>query len=174
MRAQFGPLVQNGFVVRDLEKAAHHWASIVGVGPFFLLEHISYGEVFYRGKPTNIDMSVAVAYWGTVQVELIVQHNDAPSIYADFASRSGEGLQHVGVMTHSVPEHLERLRAQGVEPVQWGVTANGIRFAYVSTDAHPGGMIELIESGPAIDAFFRTAREAAEKWDGTKPLRRLG
>jgi hypothetical protein len=62
----------------------------------------------------------------------------------------------------------------GVKPVQWGATASGIRFAYVNTDVHAGAMIELIESGPAINAFFGMAREAARDWDGSKPLRRLG
>jgi hypothetical protein len=173
-QTQFGPLIQNGYVVRNLERAVHHWATVVGVGPFFVLEHVAYGDVFFRGKPAKVDMSVAVGYWGDMQVELIVQHNDAPSIYSEFAVLAGEGLQHIGVMTDSVPEHLQRLHAQGIDPIQWGETANGIRFAYISTDAHLGGMIELIERGPVIEGFFRMARAAAENWDGSNPLRRVG
>jgi hypothetical protein len=34
-------------------------------------------------------------------------------------------------------------------------------------------MIELIEHGPAIDGFFAMVREAAQGWDGAKPVRRL-
>ena len=34
-------------------------------------------------------------------------------------------------------------------------------------------MIELIETGPAVQAFFAMVRKAAENWDGTRPLRRL-
>ena len=63
--------------------------------------------------------------------------------------------------------------AARIEAVQRGSTANGIRFAYISTDQHPGGMIELIEHGPAIDGFFAMVREAAQGWDGTRPVRRL-
>ena len=100
-------------------------------------------------------------------------HDAAASIYTEFSARHAEGLQHVGVMTASLDEHLERLRSQGIEPVQWGATANGMRFAYVDTDAHPGAMIELIETGPAVEAFFAMVRKAAENWDGTRPLRRL-
>jgi hypothetical protein len=123
-------------------------------------------------------MSVAVAQWGEVQVELIRQHDAVPTIYTTFAAGAGSGLQHLGVMTDSVPEHLERLSAAGVTPVQSGSTANGIRFAYLDTDAlpgsHPGGMIELIERGPAIDAFFAMVRAASLDWNGDRPLRRLG
>jgi len=170
---RFGPLVQNGFVVRDLEAAVAHWSGTVGIGPFFLLEHIPFGQVFFRGAPLQLDMSVAIAQWGEVQIELIVQHDAAPSIYTEFAQRHAQGLQHVGVMTQSLDQHLERLRPLGIEPVQWGATATGMRFAYVNTDAYPGAMIELIETGPAVEAFFGMVRGAAAGWDGTRPLRRL-
>jgi hypothetical protein len=48
-----------------------------------------------------------------------------------------------------------------------------MRFAYVNTDLHPGCMVELIESGPAVEAFFAMVRKGAGRWDGTRPLRRL-
>ncbi len=174
MTAHFGPIVQNGYVVRDLERSMRHWTQVVGVGPFFLLEHIDFARLLLRGEPARIDLTVAVAYWGDVQIELICQQDDAPSIYTEFAAAKGEGLQHVGVMTDSVDAHLEHLEAVGVKPVQWGATAAGIRFAYVDTDQHPGGMIELIERGRAIESFFSMAREAARNWDGRDPIRRPG
>lgn len=174
--ALFGPVMQLGFVVPDLEHAAAHWARL-GVGPFFLLEHIQLAECSFRGKPVSFDMSVAVGQWGPVQVELIHQGDSVPTIYTQFDGSRAGGLQHLGVMTDSVAAHLERLAAHGIAPVQAGCTANGIRFAYVDTDglpgAHPGGMIELIEHGPAIDGFFAMVRAAAENWDGSRPLRRL-
>ena len=169
----FGPIVQNAYVVADLEAAIAHWSETVGVGPFFLMEHIAFGDVWFRGAPLRLDLSVAIAQWGEIQVELVRQHDASPSIYREFAARHGEGLQHVGVMTPSVDAHLRRLASRGIEPVQHGATANGMRFAYVSTDAHPGAMIELIESGPAVDAFFAMVRNAARGWDGSRPLRRL-
>jgi hypothetical protein len=173
MTALFGPIVQNAFVVNDLEAAVHHWSAKVGVGPFFVMEHIAFGSVYFRGAPLTLDMSVAIAQWGELQIELIVQHDSAPSIYAEFAALHGQGLQHLGVMTASLDAHLERLRALGIEPVQWGATAAGMRFAYLNTDGHPGGMIELIETGAAVEAFFAMIRKAAASWDGTRPLRRL-
>jgi methylmalonyl-CoA/ethylmalonyl-CoA epimerase len=171
--SRFGPIVQNGFVVRDLEAAAKHWSERLGVGPFYVIEHVAFGPSYFRGAPLNLDMSVAVAQWGEIQIELIVQHDSSASIYTEFAAQHREGLQHVGVVTESVEEHVERLRPLGIEPVQWGVTAAGMRFAYVSTDAHPGGMIELIEAGAAVEAFFAKVRNSAANWDGTRPLRYL-
>jgi hypothetical protein len=175
--APFGPVMQLGYVVPDIGAAAAHWARL-GVGPFFLLENVRYAECRFRDRPVEFGMSVAVGQWGAVQVELIQQTDAVPTIYTEFAARHGSGLQHVGVMTDDVPAHLARLEALGMRPVQAGSTANGIRFAYVDTDAlpggHPGGMVELIEHGPAIDGFFELVRSASVGWDGAKPLRRLG
>lgn len=166
--------MQNGFVVGDLEAAVHHWATKLGVGPFFVLEHIPFATSYFRGRPISFDMSVAVAQWGEMQVELIVQHDETPTIYSEFRTRHGTGLQHVGVMTPNLEQDLARLRLRGIEPVQWGSTSTGIRFAYLDTDEHAGGMLELIERGLAIEAFFGMVRQAAVDWDGAKPLRRLG
>jgi hypothetical protein len=77
------------------------------------------------------------------------------------------------VMTDDVTRDIAALRTENIEPVQWGATGNGIRFAYVATDAQPGGMIELIEHGPVIDAFFALVREGARNWDGKDPIRRF-
>lgn len=170
---RLGPIMQNGFVVGDLEAAVRHWTTKLGVGPFFVLEHIPFGTLYFRGRPVTFDMSVAVAQWGEMQVELIVQHDETPSIYSEFRARHGTGLQHVGVMSANLEEDLARLKLRDIEPVQWGSTSTGIRFAYVNSDDHAGGMLELIERGPAIEAFFAMVREAAVDWDGAKPLRRL-
>ena len=108
-------------------------------------------------------MSAAIAYSGDLQIELIYQHDDAPSIYTEFSRGGRSGLQHMGVMTDSVDGDLEQLARIGVEPIQHGRTGWGARFAYVSTDFHPGGMIELIENGSAILGAFKVIRDAAEE-----------
>jgi len=173
---RFGPVMQLGFVVPDLERAARHWAGL-RIGPFFLLEHIQFAECAYRGAPVRFDMSAALAQWGPVQVELIEQHDDVPTVYTDRAVARTGGLHHVGVMTDSIAAELERLPGTGISAVQSGSAANGIRFAYLDTDAlpgsHPGAMIELIQRCPAIDGFFGMVRDAARDWDGTEPLRAI-
>jgi methylmalonyl-CoA/ethylmalonyl-CoA epimerase len=143
------------------------------VGPFYSLQHVQFGDAYFRGQRLGIDMSVAVGQAGPIQIELIVQHDDSPSIYTEFLKRHGEGLQHVGVLTPSLDAELKQLKALGVTPVQWGATAAGMRFAYVDTDFHPGAMVEYIETGEAIEAFFGRVRRAAVDWDGSRPLRPL-
>lgn len=173
MQRRFGPIMQNAFVVPDLEAAVDHWTRVMHVGPFYLFEHVPFAEIYFRGKPAKIDMSAAIAYSGDLQIELIYQHDDAPSIYTEFSRGGRSGLQHMGVMTDSVDGDLEQLARIGVEPIQHGRTGWGARFAYVSTDFHPGGMMELIENGSAILGAFKVIRDAAEDWDGSEPLRRF-
>ena len=170
----FGPVMQLGFVVPDLEAAARHWVSL-GVGPFYVLDRVEFAECHYQHKPVDFHMSVALAQWGAVQVELIQQRDDVPTIYTDFPLARQGGLQHLGVMVDSVDDQLKRLEREGIRSVQAGSTTAGTRFAYVDTHrlpgAHPGGMIELIERSPAIEAYFERVRRAAEGWDGARPLR---
>jgi len=37
----WGPVRQNGYVVRDVEAAMKYWTDVVGVGPFFYLDRKS-------------------------------------------------------------------------------------------------------------------------------------
>ena len=53
-----------------------------------------HGDLF-RGKLTKIDMSAAIAYSGDLQIELIYQHDDAPSIYTELPRGGRSGLQHI-------------------------------------------------------------------------------
>ncbi len=169
-----GPVMQNAFLVDDVAAAINHWARTLHVGPFFVFERVPFKECWFGGRPaTDIDLTVAIAYWGEVQIELIHQNNDAPSIYTEFRARGGAGLQHMGVLSADLDADLAQLGARGVLPVQHG-NAAGMRFAYVGSDFHPGGMLELIEATPKTLAFFERMRTAARQWDGREavaPLR---
>jgi len=175
MERIFGPVMQNAYVVTDLRAALDHWTRVMGVGPFYLFEHIEFEEVWFRGASLeDLRFSVAIGYWGDLQIELIQQHNSVPSIYTEFMAGGRTGLQHLGVVTGSLDRDLARLAPLGVVPVQHGRTSAGLRFAYVSTDFHPGGMIELIEAHAPTLAFFEKMRLEARDWDGRDPLRPVG
>ena len=173
MIRRFPPLRQNAFVVPDLEAALDHWTRVMNVGPFFVYEHVDYGGVTYRGQPTAIDASVAMGWWGDVQIELIEQHNDAPSIYRDFLRSGRTGLQHMGTYTTSYHEDLARLAGQGLRPVEEGGAGIGVHFCYLEPGAGSGWMVELIEATPAMMAANEELRALARDWDGRDPVRRM-
>ena len=95
----FGQLMQLGHVVPNLTDAIQYWLDR-GVGPFYEMTHVRLAKQLYRGEPTDVDMGVALSYSGPIQIELIVQHNDVPSLYRDFlAERPQGGLHHVAFAT---------------------------------------------------------------------------
>ena len=165
-----GPVMQNGYVVRDWREAAEHWARTLGVGPFFVVENVGFAECRYRGEPTDIDMSVAIAYSGELQIELVEQHNDAPSIYRDFLETSGPGLQHVGALTSDLDAALDGNDLRDRILLD-GVTTAGQRFAYVDTILHNGSMLEIIETDAAMQKAFDYMKKAARDWDGSEFIR---
>jgi methylmalonyl-CoA/ethylmalonyl-CoA epimerase len=168
MQRTFSPVMQNAFVVDDLEAALDHWVNKMGVGPFYVFSHIQFQEIYFRGgSGRDIDMTAAIGYWGDIQIEFIQQHNDAPSIYSEFRAKRGTGMQHMGVLTGDLDAELKRLAPLGIVPVQWGSMPTGMRFAYVSSDHHPGAMLEIIEPGPIVTDYFKMMKEAADRWDGT-------
>ena len=170
MSLYFGPIFQNGFAVHEWRPAAEHWIEVMGVGPFFIMEHIEFEWCTFRGEPVEIDMSVALAFTGGQQIELVQQHCDTPSIYTEFLANNAPGLQHMGVLVDDLQATLDERKLRD-KIVQEGRTAGGINFAYVDTIHHNGTMIELIEADEGVRSAFGFMRKASEDWDGSDPIR---
>ncbi|MGI9246788.1 MAG: VOC family protein, partial [Steroidobacteraceae bacterium] len=75
--------MQVAWVVDDLEASMQKWINGHGVGPFMVLRHCQVTNLLHRGRPTTCDFDVAIAQSGTLQIELIQQHDDLPSVYRD-------------------------------------------------------------------------------------------
>jgi hypothetical protein len=126
----------------------------------------------YRGRSSSPECSIAIAFSGDLQIELIEVHSDTPNLWQDFLDAGREGLQHVSAWTDDFDAALARITEAGHSCAQQGSLPGGIRFAYFDTEAHPGTVFELSN----LDAEpFRTAmaelREAARTWDGSEPVR---
>src|SRR5438270_540144 len=110
MSRLFGPMRQVGIVVRDIEKAMRHWVEVCGIGPWFYAEQLPLTEFRYKGRVYDIKMSVALANSGDVQLELIQQRCDSPSLYRDFLAAGHEGMQHWS----SWPENYHEIRERAL------------------------------------------------------------
>ncbi len=95
MSRLFGPIRQNGYVVRDIEAAMAHWIDVLKVGPWFYIDRVKTDWFRHRGQDSALELSIALANSGDLQIELIQQRNDAPSMYKEFLDSGREGLQHV-------------------------------------------------------------------------------
>lgn len=174
MSRRFGPIRQNGYVVHDIDAALAHWTGVLGVGPFFYFERVPIEDFRHRGEPSPVEVSIALANWGDLQIELIQQRNDAPSMYRDFLAAGHEGLQHVACWYESLDGILAEVAAAGTPVGQSGTIGERGRFAYLETASHPGTVIEISEISGSKGRFFDHVRACAEGWDGSEPVRSVG
>ncbi len=174
MSHSLGAVRQNGYVVRDIESAMRHWTEALGVGPFYYIENVPVKNFTYQGRPSEVELSIALANSGALQIELIQQRNKAPSMYMDFLKDHGEGLQHLAFWTTAYQSAYDRMIAKGFRVGHEGEIGENGRFAYFETSGHPGTVIELSDISGPKGAFFDRIREAAEHWDGAEPVRPVG
>ena len=163
-------IIQNSWVVPDIHAAMREWIATAGIGPFFLVEGITIEEQRHRGRPTDVEVSFALAQAGDVQVELVCQHNDAPSAYRDTVANGATAFHHVAYYCEAYDRDLADLRDRGSE-IAFSGSFGGKRFAYLDTSMRLGAMVELIEASDVQAEFFARIRNAAAEWDGRDPIR---
>lgn len=172
MSRLFGPVRQNGYVVHDIRAAMDHWVNVMGVGPWFYIERVETDYFRHRGQDSNAQMSIALANSGDLQLELIQQRNDAPSMYKEFLDAGHEGLQHVAFWTTAYQPLYDRALSLGYKVGHEGqIGGDQGRFAYFDSNAHPGSVIELSDISGNKGRFFDHIRRAAATWDGADPIR---
>jgi len=146
----------------------------MGAGPFFTADHIELQDVRYLGRAADIDLSVAIGYWGELQIEIIRQHNDTPSIYSSWRNEGSEGLHHVCIVADDMNVVRKACNDAGARIVQEGkVPGSGSEFLYADTGGGPGTLLEVLTPGPGNLELFAMMRDAARNWDGTGPVRKL-
>jgi len=176
MSRRFGPVRQSGYVVRDIEAALAHWTEVLGVGPFFYFERVPIEDFRYRGESSPLEVSIALANSGDLQIELIEQRNDAPSMYRDFLAAGHEGLQHVAFWPDDLDLALKEADAAGFTVGQSGAIGERGRFVYLESpvEGHPGSVVELSEVTGPKGRFFAHIAAVAKEWDGSEPIRPIG
>jgi Glyoxalase/Bleomycin resistance protein/Dioxygenase superfamily len=160
---------QIGFVVDDIDGAIAHWHEHVGVAPILVFRKFELAEYFFQGERYEQVLSIAYGQAGPVQIELIQQHDDSPSLYRGAVSGA---MHHVASWTADYDETLAAYRARGYEPVQWGnaTGADGQRFCYLGGNS-VGPVLEITELSPAKAETNRRIAALSESFDGHDPIR---
>ena len=105
-------------------------------------------------------------------VELIEQHDDAPSVYNERSLLQRYGLHHWAVISDRFEEDLARYAALGYDEAYTDLLPSGSRIVYVDSTRDLPGMIELIEYTEAQEQVYDAIHRAAIAWDGREPIRR--
>lgn len=177
--AAIGKPMQIAFVPEDFDAALRHWTEAMGVGPFFVMERIRLEDARFMGEPSDCTFTIALAQWGDVQVELIRQDNDAPSIYRGDYWPGGQAMHHVCLLTDDIAAARRAVESRGgLVLVEGKVGADG---AVIYADCGPaesrpnaGAIVEILQPASGSEGFFAMIAEAAKGWDGSDPVRVLG
>ena len=101
-------------------------------------------QALYRGQPCETTLSVAWSNSGEMQIELIHQSDDTPSIFTEFLAANGPGYHQLAYWTNDFEATMREVEKAGW-PVVWsGGEGYGVRFAYVEPpDCARGGHRDL-------------------------------
>lgn len=171
--SRLGPVMQLAWLPEDFDAAIKHWTEVMGVGPFFLLENIELANMRYRGAPTAAKFTLALSYWGDVQIELIRPENEEPSIYSGkYAVR--DRLHHVCLLVDDIADAYAACAEMGAEIIVEGDVGDSGKVIYADPGMGPGNLVEMLQPQPGTADLFAMIRQTATGWDGTEPVRRLG
>jgi len=140
---------QVGIIVNDLDKAVRYYRSLLNIKRWYSTR-INGEECYYRGKPIDQRLDIAVGYWGKTQVELIRQHCGEENVYNAALGIGGQGFHHLGVTVADLEKKVSLFQKGGIEALQTGTIRFGrggvTKYAYLDTLERTGFILELIET----------------------------
>jgi hypothetical protein len=163
---QHQQIVQIAWHVADLDGAVAAFHRRFGWGPFLVRRHLHLPEVWYRGAPETLDISVAHGQAGAVQIELVTQHCDRPSAFRDAFAAHEEGVHHVALFPRDHDEMVAHFVANGFPVTTELKTAERRGAAYVDTRPVLGHMVEIYRVNPSLHALYARVAGLRDGWDG--------
>jgi hypothetical protein len=170
MSSVFGEVRQLGFMSRDIDRSMRYFIDAWGIGPWFVLRNVT-NAMLYQGRPTEVEVSLAMANSGDMQFEIVSQHNAAPSLYTDALAHTPElHVQHVAVWTEDVAALEAAGHSKGWETLFETISGPG-RSVFVTHPDEPRLCIEISDRDPFKEYVRAAIRQIAAAWDGSSPIR---
>ena len=164
-------IVQNAYVVRDLEAACRRFHAHYGIGPFVGGVEFELGAHVYRGHPTPpIVLRGVFVQAGPLNLELIQLVSDTPSAFHDMYPAGSEGFHHVALFCADYERERDSWVAAGHVVASEFRLNWGPKVCYIDARREFGHMIELYPEDAIIRDMYRQARDAAVGWEGGEPL----
>lgn len=164
-----GKIRQFGFIVDDIDTAIAQWGAL-GVAPWLVIRDVAMEGCTYRGAISEPVVSIALANSGDMQIELIQQHGDMPSIYQEFMHATGGGLNQVAYWVEDVDAVRAEAVAAGWTEVWRGEEGGPTQFSYLEHPDSPVAIVELMELNDATRSMGSAIQAAAEEWTPGMPI----
>ncbi len=160
-------IVQNCYIVADLEQACARFNEMLGVGPFLVGANSVLDDHFYRGEAAPpINFRGAFVQSGDIVIELIQLLSSTPSAFHDMFPDGAEGLHHTAMFCRDYEGERNAFVAAGYPVASEFTVSFGARICYVDTRPILGHMMELYPPHPRIHAMYSRTRQVSENWDG--------
>jgi alkylhydroperoxidase/carboxymuconolactone decarboxylase family protein YurZ/catechol 2,3-dioxygenase-like lactoylglutathione lyase family enzyme len=147
---RLGPINHVAMAVKDWEKTARGYASLMGLKTWRKMEIPSaiMEKAEYYGKPCEFVWISAFAKLGDTLIELC-QPVSGQTVFADFVNEFGDGMQHVGDLSHPDPlELVRRYTSQGVKVANYCKIAGIAELFFLDTREQLGGMFLEVVAPP--------------------------
>jgi methylmalonyl-CoA/ethylmalonyl-CoA epimerase len=160
------------YVVENIEATVERLAEQLGAGPFFLVEDVPLENVTSRGEPAEFTHHSAFGYCGGGPIELMEIVRVRPERIEGHFSGVRPAVHHVAwtVPPASVEDFRRELESRGL-PEYLSAQLAEIDSTLHDASASLGHDLEVHVDSRGLRDFFRMVREAAEGWDGSRPLR---
>jgi methylmalonyl-CoA/ethylmalonyl-CoA epimerase len=136
-----GAMDQVAFVVRNMDQALPAYEALFGK---FHVMPLPPMPAKYRGKDISIQLKLAFAKAGALEIEVIEASGDTGP-YGEHLERHGEGLHHLRYKVQNLQDSLQAMEAAGYVNVYSG-GMGAVRFAYLEAPAKLGHtQLELVE-----------------------------
>lgn len=168
-----GKIGQIAYVAADLEAAVVAWSRATGAGPFYVISHARAASVIYQGLPVDMDISLALGYWGDMQIEFIQQHDQTPSIYLNAQATGNREVHHVGLYVDNLDEARSLCAASNHEIIQQNLIGDRGEWGGVYAQIE-GALIEFISLPGDFTSHFDDMKAASTHWNGRDPIRPFG
>ena len=136
---------QIGYVVYDIGKTRTYYEKTFGIGPWTVYESRPDSAIEKSG-PVNINLKVAIAYSGPLQIELI-EVMEGRCFYNEMLDHR-EGFHHLGFFVNNIEKRLAECRERNIQLLHRGqIRRRGITidYAYLDTAERSLSIIEFIQ-----------------------------
>jgi len=139
-------LGQIGYVVKDVDKTVSYYRDTFGIRPWMLSDERP-EPCIEKGKEVHPLLRIALAYMGSVQVELI-QVVEGESVHLNHPEESQWRIHHLGFMVQDISKRLDACQKSGIDILQRGTIKDigfTVDYAYLDTVQQAGVVMELIQ-----------------------------
>ena len=172
---RFGQVVHVAYLVPDIDVAMRDWTRQLGIGPWTCIRNIELDST-YKGEPLNLLIHEALAYAGTLQIQLVQSLND-PSVdtpYRDRVTAGQWGMHHVAYFAEDVDAAVAAALQQGFGDTCEMRGGDGHRYYYLrSLESQTELWIEFLELFPMLSDIYAQGIAETAIWDGTEAFRNV-